>query len=197
MGKINMFVSYCQKDSVYADNFDLYFKDKNIIIHRDIRDISKWKSIREYMQTIRDIDYAVLVITDNYLKSFNCMYEVLEIMKEKDYANRIFPAVVDTNIYSSSGKIYYIKYWEDKCKELQNEIAKIDIVNAGALMDDLKRTQNICSSMSEFLSKVADMNNPVISDVNAAIEDKLNEQGLLSYDKADITMHVNSIFFHI
>ena len=42
---VNMFVSYCQKDSVYADNIDLYFKGKNIVVHRDIRDISSWSSI--------------------------------------------------------------------------------------------------------------------------------------------------------
>ena len=73
----NIFVSYCQKDSVYADNIDLYFKEKDINIHRDIRDISNWKSIREYMNSIREMDYAILIITDNYLKSFNCMYDVL------------------------------------------------------------------------------------------------------------------------
>lgn len=29
---VNMFVSYCQKDSVYAENIDLYFKDKDVNI---------------------------------------------------------------------------------------------------------------------------------------------------------------------
>lgn len=186
MEMLNMFLSYCQRDAVYADNIDLYFKDKSVRIHRDIRDISTWKSIREYMQTIRDMDYAVLIVTENYLKSFNCMYEVLEVMKEKSYENKIFPVVVETSIYSTTGKIKYIKYWEDKYKELQNQIIQIDIVNAGNLIDDLKRTQNICSSMVDFLSKVADMNNPNISNVNVAIENKLRVQGLLDNKKAVI-----------
>lgn len=176
---INIFVSYCQKDSVYADNIDLYFKDKDITIHRDIRDISKWKSIREYMEKIRDMDYAVLIVSDNYLKSFNCMYEVLEVMKEKNYTNKIFPVVIETSIYSSTGRIPYIRYWEDKYKELQEQISHIDIVNAGYIIDDLKRTQNIVLSMDEFLAKVADMNNPNVSDVNLAIENKLKQNGLL------------------
>ena len=175
-----MFVSYCQRDSIYADNIDLYFKNKGITIHRDIRDISNWKSIREFMGTIRDKDYAVLVISDNYLKSFNCMYEVLEVMKEKDYENKIFPVVVETSIYSPGGKIPYIKYWEDKYKELQEQIRQIDFVNAGDVIDDLKRTQNIASSMGEFLAKVSDMNNPNISDYNSAIESKLQQNGLLN-----------------
>ncbi|KJU71828.1 toll/interleukin-1 receptor domain-containing protein [Clostridium baratii] len=184
---VNMFVSYCQKDSVYADNIDLYFKGKNVVIHRDIRDISNWKSIREYMHTIRDMDYAILVITDNYLKSFNCMYEVLEVIKEKNYESRIFPVVVETSIYSSEGKIKYVKHWEEKFYELKNQISQIDIVNAGNLIDDLKRTQNICSSIGEFLSKVSDMNNPNVQDINMAIENKLNEQGLLGNEKISAT----------
>ena len=36
---VDMFVSYCQKDKIYADYMDLYFKDKKVNIHRDIRDI--------------------------------------------------------------------------------------------------------------------------------------------------------------
>ncbi|NFI94856.1 hypothetical protein FC961_10705 [Clostridium botulinum] len=177
---VNMFVSYCQKDFVYADNIDLYFKNKEITIHRDIRDISKWKSICEYMGTIRDMNYAVLIISDNYLKSFNCMYEVLEVMKEKEYVNKIFPVVVETSIYLSAGRIPYIRYWQDKYKELQEQISQIDVVNAGNIIDDLKKTQNIVLSMDEFLAKVADMNNPNASDVNKAIEDKLHQNSLLN-----------------
>lgn len=177
---VDMFVSYCQRDSIYADNIDLYFKNKGITIHRDVRDISKWKSIREYMETIRDMNYAVLIVSDNYLKSFNCMYEVLEVMKEKNYVNKIFPLVIETSIYSPGGKIPYIKYWEDKYKELQEQVRQIDFVNAGDVIDDLKKTQNIASSMGEFLAKVSDMNNPNISDYTSAIENKLQQSDLLN-----------------
>lgn len=183
---VDMFVSYCQKDSVYADNIDLYFKNKGVTIHRDIRDISEWKSIREYMKKIRDMDYAVLIVSDNYLKSFNCMFEVLEVMKEKDYVNKIFPVVVETSIYSSSRRIPYIRYWQDKYKELQEQISQIDIVNAGNIIDDLKRTQNIVLSMDEFLAKVADMNNPNVSNVNKSIEDKLQQNGLLNNNSTSV-----------
>ena len=177
--EINMFVSYCQKDRIYADYMDLYFKDKNIIIHRDIRDISNWKSIKEYMNKIRDVDYAVLVITDSYLKSFNCMYEVLEVMKENNYKDKIFPVVVEHSIYSPNGKVPYIKYWEKEYKQLENQLKTVGMANHGPLQEDLKKLENIAASMSEFLGLVSDMNNPDISDVNLAIESKLREKGLL------------------
>lgn len=174
-----IFVSYCQKDSSYIDLMDSYFENKNVTLHRDIRDISQWKSIKEYMQTIRNTDYAVLLISDKYLKSFNCMYEVLEVMKEQNYKNRIFPAVLETRIYDASCRVEYVKYWQDKYKELNIQMSQIDMVNASGLIDDLKRTQNIAASMSEFLSLVSDMNNPNISDINVAIENKLKEHGVI------------------
>ncbi len=176
---VNVFISYCQKDGIYADNIDLYFKGKGIKLHRDVRDISSWKSIRVYMQSIRDMDYAVLIITDNYLKSFNCMYEVLEFIKERNYQDKIFPVVVERSIYNPSGRIKYITHWQDKFKKLKYEMNKIeDVINAGSIIDDLKRTQNITFNIDEFLCKVADMNNPSIPDINVSIENKLREQGL-------------------
>ncbi len=73
---------------------------------RDVRDIGAWKSIREFMTNIREQDYAVLIVSDLYLKvsdlylkSRNCMFEVTEVMKERAYGKRIFPAVVECGIY--------------------------------------------------------------------------------------------------
>ena len=37
------------------------------------------------------------------------MYEVLEIMKEVEYRRRIFPAIIDTSIYSMEEQIKYVK----------------------------------------------------------------------------------------
>lgn len=174
-----IFISYCQKDSSHINLMDSYFNDKDIVLRRDIREISPWKSIKEYMQTIRNTDYVVLLISDKYLKSFNCMYEVLEVMKEQNYKNRIFPAVIETGIYDTSCRVEYVKFWQDKYKELSNQMLQIDMVNASGLIDDLRKTQNIAASISEFLALIADMNNPSISDINVAIENKLKEYGVI------------------
>lgn len=70
--------------------------------------------------------------------------------------------------------------------ELKSQIAEIDIINAGNIIDDLKRTQNINLTIDEFLSKVSDMNNPNISNVNEAIENKLIEKGLIAKEKVAV-----------
>ena len=55
----------------------------NIHIHRDTIDIKKWDSIRDYMNNIENMDYIILLISDAYLRSRNCMYEVLEVMRDR------------------------------------------------------------------------------------------------------------------
>ncbi|NRT71399.1 Shedu anti-phage system protein SduA domain-containing protein [Clostridium beijerinckii] len=176
---IKMFISYCWEDENHAKEIEEHFKNTIVHTHRDKINIGTWKSIKEYMQSISDMNYTVLLISDKYLKSFNCMYEVLELMRDRNYKDKIFPAVIETKIYNPSGRASYVLYWQQQYEELDKQIRAINPVNLGKLPDDIKRAQNIASSISEFLDLVADMNNPNISDVSITIEEKLKEYGLL------------------
>lgn len=180
MKKIDVFLSYCRKDSSVADDIYNYFiNNQNIKLHRDIFDIKKWDSIRMYMQSVTNMNYMIIIISDAYLKSVNCMYEVLEIMRDRKYRDKIFPAVVYSEIYSPFIRIKYIKYWEDEFIKLQNSLKEIQIQNLGNLNEDLKRIQDISSNIAEFLDVVSDMNNPNIEDVCIRIEEKLKIKELI------------------
>lgn len=99
--KVNIFLSYYWNDSCEADKiYDYFKKNQNIELHRDKIDIKKWGSIKEYMQSISNMDYTILLISDSYLKSANCMYEVLEVMRDRNYRDKIFPAALYSGIYS-------------------------------------------------------------------------------------------------
>nr|WP_320025763.1 toll/interleukin-1 receptor domain-containing protein [uncultured Acetobacterium sp.] len=188
----NIFMSYCQKDSDYADNIDTYFNGiSNISIHRDIRDIDQWKSIRNYMGTIREMDFAILIITENYLKSFNCMYEVLELMKELRFEHKIFPLIVEKRIYEIQYRNSCIIYWQEQKKATEKSLQEIhNPENALSGYDNLKKIKNILANMDEFLGIVADMNNPDILDMNEAIAKKLDEKNLVEIKK-NISIDLN------
>lgn len=180
MKKIDIFLSYCRKDSSIADNIYKYFvNSQNIKLHRDIFDIQKWDSIRMYMQSVTNMNYMIIIISDAYLKSVNCMYEVLEIMRDRKYRDKIFPAVVYSEIYSPFIRVKYIKYWQDEFIRLQNSLKEINVQNLGKLHEDLKRIQDISSNIAEFLDVVSDMNNPNIEDVCIRIEEKLKIEELI------------------
>lgn len=166
-----IFLSYNWHDGEIADRIDKHLSGlSNITVKRDICYIGIWKSIREFMKSIRNQSYAVLIVSDYYLKSKNCMFEVTEIMKEQAYKDRIFPAVVEHGIYDPLIRAEYIKYWQDECNKLEAAIKGLDLANITELTADLKYYKSIASSMGEFLSMVADKNNPDIQEVEIQIE---------------------------
>lgn len=176
--KINtcIFLSYCWEDSETADKIETYFTDRGIEIKRDIRDIGEWKSIRKFMESIRNQDYAVFIISDKYLKSTNCMFEVLEMMKEQVYKEKIFPVVLESKVYDPLERVEYIKYWEHEYKKLEQAVKSIDICSSPELVLELRKVKQICVSISEFMGLISNMNNPKIDNVNKAIENRLKEK---------------------
>ncbi len=176
--KVNIFLSYSRYDGKTADKIDKYFANSNVIIKRDIRNIETWGSIRDFMKSIREQDFAILIVSGKYLKSSNCMYEAIEIMKEQKYAERIFPLVTDKKIYESVGRSGYIKHWQEKCGKMEGELKTLDRVNSLKLTEDLKRLRNIAENIGEFMDAIADMNNPDENNLVTAIVDNLHSRGI-------------------
>lgn len=192
-----IFLSYCWNDSNTADEiYNQLTIDSRITLHRDKLDIRHWGSIKEYMQSIPDMDYTILLISDAYLKSSNCMYEVLEVMRDRRYKDKIFPAVICTDIYKPIKRAEYVKYWQEKYQELKGAIQGIDAQNLGTLTEDLKRYQDIAANIVTFIDTIADMNNPEIKDVSEVIKDKLMENGFISGNgiKTSAEIHTQDLF---
>lgn len=174
--KTQVFLSYCWSDDDTANNIYDYLKNiLDIEIHRDKIDIGTWGSIKEYMQSIPQMDYVILLISDSYLKSANCMYEVLEVIRDRNYRSKIFPAVINTSIYNPVTRANYVKYWQQQYYELEESLQGIGLQNIGKLGDDLKRRQNIASNIADFLDVISDMNNPKIADIKIVIGEKLSK----------------------
>ena len=71
------------------------------------------------MERIGQGNCVIVVVSDKYLRSQNCMFELVEIADNKQFHDRIFPIVLaDADIYDPIKRIEYVKYWEDKRNEL-------------------------------------------------------------------------------
>lgn len=127
---------------------------------RDVRDLEYKAKISDFMGKIRDSDYAILLISKSYLSSKNCMKEVLHILKDKNFEDKILPVIVDgTKIYSTEDRLEYTKYWL-KEKEAINTL--ISSIPATAIIDEiseLKAVEEIVSRINEFLSYISDIKN--------------------------------------
>ncbi|MDO8847527.1 MAG: toll/interleukin-1 receptor domain-containing protein [Coriobacteriia bacterium] len=156
--KDKIFLSYSWKNSAIADYLDILFKTKNITLNRDVRDVEYRQSIKKFMKQIRSSDFCLVVISEDYLKSINCMFEVTEFLKEKNYKDRILPLVQkDANIFDIKGINIYIKFWQDKFIELKKSSSDIDELNRIETINELKKIENIQRNIGDFLSIISDM----------------------------------------
>ncbi|MCJ7789974.1 MAG: toll/interleukin-1 receptor domain-containing protein [Candidatus Atribacteria bacterium] len=157
--KSKIFLSYSHKDKEIADRVDKFFISKNIRLTRDVRDAPPYSSLKKFMDTIRDHDYVIMLISDAYLKSTDCMYEVIQFIQERNYSDRTFPIVIDNEatIFNRSEHSKYIHYWQKKYKELGEEIKTLQNTGTISLHKELDKIDKIQSNIGDFLNKISDL----------------------------------------
>lgn len=182
-----IFISYCWNDLAFADLIDNDFKNMGYNLTRDVRDIQFKDSIKDFMRTIGKHDFVISIISDKYLKSVNCMYEISEVMRSREYKEKMLlvilndsdreslpsitkvPSTFAANIYSFEQRISYTSYWEEKEATYSEMIQKItQDTNKIEPLQELKRIKNISNNVSEFLSDISDWNNTNLSDLKAS-----------------------------
>lgn len=170
MHDVNVFVSYNQKSgSGFADALEKKLEGKANVI-RDKKNIPAWGSISTFMESIRDQDFAVAVVTDEYLKSQACMYEIATMIRESDWRGRVIPAVLDSSIYGK--KLGYAEYWSSKKKELEGKTSN-DLLVIQALNRDAEQISRITAEINTFLDFIIDGLNPPIYSVLDEIEKRV------------------------
>lgn len=123
-----------------ADFIETSLLNYGIKLTRDVRDIGLRQNIKEFMKSIRKADYVFLIISNEYLQSIACMYEILELIKDENYDKKIIPIVKDkANIFNVIGRGKYIEYWQNRYKEMEEEASKFDVLNRLSHIDELKK----------------------------------------------------------
>ena len=162
-----VFVSYAwnTESGVIVDRVQQALEKDGIRLIRDREEVRYRDSIRDFMRRIGRGKCVVVVISDKYLKSENCMFEMVEIAKEPGLRERIFPVVLtDANIYKATGRVKYVRYWEDEIQELDEALKTVRGDNLTKLQEDL----NIYSEIRRLFDGIAD----TLRDMNALTPDQ-------------------------
>jgi internalin A len=131
-----IFISYAWGDprsgaenrEAIVDRLCATLETQHYKIIRDKKDNGYRKLISTFMQRIGRGKLVVVVVSDKYLKSPYCMYELLEIDTQGGFYERIFPIVLpDAKLYDLADRLRYVKYWRDKKKEIEDLITGIGI----------------------------------------------------------------------
>ena len=160
-----VFISYNHESKELADKIESHLDSyADVVIDKNC--IKPWGSIKEFMNSIRDQDFAVLIISDSYLKSTACLYEVMQMMKEKDWDERVMYVVTDDahGVYDTRTQINYIAYWEEQVQRLQEAIKGHNPAVVSHQAEELKKISLISFHIGEFLIKLKDANNPSVDD---------------------------------
>ncbi|MEH2151032.1 COR domain-containing protein [Nostoc sp.] len=129
-----IFISYAWggESEQFVNQLDETLQAKGIKIIRDKRDLGYKGLIKAFMERIGRGKCAIAVISDKYLKSPNCMFELVQIAKNGEFYNRIFPIVLaDAQIYKAVARLKYIKHWEEEIKELDEGMREVGAASEG------------------------------------------------------------------
>ncbi len=156
-----VFISYAwggEREEV-VNQIDQALQKRGLKITRDKRDLGYKGSIKQFMEQIGQANCVIVVVSDKYLRSPNCMFELVEIADNKQFHDRIFPIVLaDADIYDPVKRIGYVKHWEEKRAELAEAIKTLDPANLQGIRDDMDLYDRIRDKISGLASTLKDMN---------------------------------------
>lgn len=177
MNTKKVFLSYCHKDCNIADMIESRMKaisKERIELSRDKNKLKYKDSLERYMQSIKEHDFVIAIVSDEYLKSIPCMYEVTELMRDSKYYDKLLFIIISENdikyyknnditsvdikadIYSNN-RFQYITYWENEKKKIDNKIREIE--NPALMLEltkESKQLELISLNVGEFISKLKD-----------------------------------------
>ncbi len=151
-----------------------YSIDKEHVGYRD--------SIRKYEEEIGRGARIIVIITDDYLESPHCMYELTQIWKNKNVKERVFP-IIDIGKYSRDSvgllksKAYWNKERAKKCELLAQETGCNEL-----LQRELDDINDIMNNINDVWTYIHDMNS---LDMKTLTQD--NAQFLMSQIKESFT----------
>lgn len=178
-----------------VNELDTDLQASGIQLIRDKRDLGFKGMIRDFMQQIGRGTAVIVVISDKYLKSPNCMYELVEIAHNRDIYDRIFPIVLaDADIYNPVNRIKYIRHWEDKIRELDEAIKTVSSANLQGIREEMDSYDEIRDNISNLTFLLKDMNtltpemheNSNFAIMISALKKRLSEQNTEPAEAAQV-----------
>jgi hypothetical protein len=161
MTKTEVFISYAWggESEEIANKVDAAFLQNRISIIRDKRNLEFKGLITDFMREIGKGKAVITIISDKYLKSPYCMFELLEIFRNSNFSERIFPIVLsDAKIFEPIPRLEYYNYWQNKKKELDKAIKKYGTDAITIIGDDFVIYKRIGDNIGELLNLLRDIN---------------------------------------
>ena len=154
-----------------ADNLCDLFKRKQIYYRRDKEDCRYGDSITAFMDEIREGAFVIVMFSEAYLKSFNCVYELAGVLNHPDYMKRVFPIVIDETVREENKYKELANYWEKKKNDTTFVIKQINSEDKTVILP-LEKKIRLIEEYIHQLQKLAE----VTDDINSYSFESLKER---------------------
>ncbi len=159
--KKEVFVSYSWggESEDIVNQLERALQEKEIPIIRDKRELGLKKRIKAFMERIGRGKCVIVVISQKYLQSENCMFELIQIAKNNQFYERIFPIVLDdAKIYKPLDRLQYVKYWEKQIRELDAGLKEVSAADMMGFREDIDLYTEIRHYLPRLTNILKDMN---------------------------------------
>ncbi len=203
MHQAEVYISYAWGDGTIAgkrrqkvfDELHALLKKKGFNTVVDFEGIRYKESIKNFMESLGKARYIVMIVSDRYLKSKSCMFEVTQMLAHGEFKKRIFPLVLpDAKIYTPKGRSTYLEYWDKVIADQEKLINELsNKAYAQSEFDELNLYNDIRRIVNSFNSVIGDMNTMNLEhhkahdykDIVADLEKRiLQDSGVGSLEKA-------------
>ena len=169
-------VSYSWKEETNKGVVDAFCKqltESGVVVVRDVDSVSFGDSLSSFMQQLGASNFLCVFLSDDYLRSENCMYELLIAwQRSKDNADEFRKRIRvwdmdDLKLNESKKRALYVDYWRKEKRKFERDIEKIRYKNLSA------------RSLAQF-KRVCDFQN-IVDDILAFFGDCLSPQTSQEY----------------
>ena len=158
----SVFISYAwgEEREEIVNQIDQNLQKRGVRITRDKRDLGYRGSIREFMKRIGQGNCVIVIVSDKYLKSKNCMFELVEIADNEQFSDRIFPIILpDARIYDASERLDYVAFWEKEKEKLDEKMRSMrNLAGLQGANEELNDYDRFRSQFDKLVSVLKDMN---------------------------------------
>ncbi|PCI29610.1 MAG: hypothetical protein COB67_03805 [SAR324 cluster bacterium] len=90
---------------------------------RDDRELGYLDDIQKFMKRLTQAEQIVVVISDEYLRSESCMFELTEMYRHGEFFDRVFPIVLESaQLHDATARTQVVKYWKSQVEELKEAL---------------------------------------------------------------------------
>ena len=172
MSKFEIFLSYCWSDDEIAGKIETSLaKNDTINLHRDKLDIGTWRSIKEYIHSIKKDDSKVSAFVKYFVSYISIKME--ENVSVEKYNLRISEVIQrEKDSFASENLIEYMKY-----KLYLKEYFPVDVLPVLVFESNLSMIDRYCNLiriMRNMENEISDYSQNLIIDNLADIKDDLS-----------------------